>query len=830
MKRKNNFLHNQSEPQNHNWLSNYDLFSDDKLSIQQKLELFPTIKLSDLFNIISQLSQDSENETNFYLICLYFRNKISNFPDTLWKIYELFKNSSPENQILINDVLYNILTYSSHRHFSPDFIENFSSPNTQTINELFDKLNKDAKNQFISYSLNSTLTSYLDMSQSEWNFSRIAKNLYSKYKVHSNHVYFEGKQFWSILRLCKDHLIFSSKDKAEWLTKINPEILEIDDATKSDIDTYFIYDEIQDMYIHNELWEKNHLHYHKYKNQTLKIPNNYNVALFSHKIIAKILVYIHNYGEEKINNLEYIFSQIFWLNFSNKLTQTFSEIYSHLWITSPQMRLEWMRKFRDDKIDDDKVISLLRDFAWYIKQSEIHKIEDKRIALKLNTYQECIDNEANIFNNSFPVDKSEKYMKSLHTPKMLNEFNKKVTFTHLDNLHVFANIDDDLWVDITQLLFSNQIYLFHFLWSKTPQEFKKFKDVLEKQQDKISFLNTFLACSKNPEIWDKILELAEHPDSGKIFEAYAQLIDLQSEIDSKDISSIDFLKTLISRWEKLLLEALEDSKNSDTLEIDEKYSQELVKSGAFVKALIKNQQNWEVMSMEEFNVKCPDYEIVTHQWALFHGISEIDLFDDNNFPYPETLNSQDIQNIINWSKIAFQSSQKQQEFIYKNIVETFKNPNARHIFLKSKSNANTIWYCKMIWNYFWSLYIDPNFIGDFWIGDLIQKIAINKFWNNSFPISASAFLDWNILERHINRLSWLWKEICYTPNWEAYLNFEWNSNIEVHNQKDIKNFENIEELSHLCEKYFQNNFVLTNIKYLENWCGSVVFQQKEKES
>jgi hypothetical protein len=53
---------------------------------------------------------------------------------------------------------------------------------------------------------------------------------------------------------------------------------------------------------------------------------------------------------------------------------------------------------------------------------------------------------------------------------------------------------------MTQLLFSNQIYLFHYLWSKTPEEYVDFKKIIDKQKDKFSFINTFLACSKTPEI------------------------------------------------------------------------------------------------------------------------------------------------------------------------------------------------------------------------------------------------------------------------------------------------------------------------------------------
>jgi hypothetical protein len=101
---------------------------------------------------------------------------------------------------------------------------------------------------------------------------------------------------------------------------------------------------------------------------------------------------------------------------------------------------------------------------------------------------------------------------------------------------------------------------------------------------------------------------------------------------------------------------------------------------------------------------------------------------------------------------------------------------------------------------------------------MLQKMLIQESCDQSQSILASAFIGNKILERHINHLHWIWKEVAYTPNGVAYLNFEWNSKIKTYSSELNIDFSNEGALIWLLEEYFQKWYILVNIQQVnESW-------------
>ena len=416
----------------------------------------------------------------------------------------------------------------------------------------------------------------------------------------------------------------------------------------------------------------------------------------------------------------------------------------------------------------------------------------------------------------------------------------------------------DLWIDFLNLTFQNQIYLLRYLSNLSIDDAENFKNILHNiltDQNKIAFLNTFLACSKTPEIWDKILELAEYNGSEKIFEAYAELINLQIEIDTEDIDSLAFLKSIISRWEKLLLDALQKAKSWEDLSIDKKYSSELVKSWAFVKALISKNKSWNVLEKNEFNEKCPYYNIETfYGWGnIIKSDDQLDLLSEENYISSEVFSKDDYKMIVNNLKEAYHEIDPEWlNILIANISEDLQNPDVTFYMMRDKNTKKLVSLCKSNkWVQQWELYLGTHYVeqdlrGDFGFWDYVLRLAIQENSNIDILTGSVAVNNPN-LERHINYWWFSATEIVFdtdknwNSSWELFKvdinkNYKYKSkNKYIYSDQEIKQLswkpekDNIiaykcdsqswydQEFKEICKDKFNKWYAVTRLFYEKTW-------------
>ncbi|MCP4522850.1 MAG: hypothetical protein GY828_01390, partial [Candidatus Gracilibacteria bacterium] len=584
---------------------------------------------------------------------------------------------------------------------------------------------------------------------------------------------------------------------------VQPHILDIDEESEIQNDSFFLYDGMLDIYINKGLGEKNHHNYHKHKDDSISIPSDFNISEYSHEITAKILVYIYSSGVEKITRLPNIFSNIFGGENTDKISHSFGELYQLLHIQNIQDILPHMRLFRDNNIQDTSILNALHKFGDAIHESHISAMKDNRIALNLSSYQECIKNETGIFDLSFPVEQSAGYIESLHTPKMLNEFKKQVSFSYGENIHLFGHIDEDLGVDITQLLFSNQIQLFNFLWSKKPEEFNHFKQILSQQKNKLGFLTTFLACSKTAEIGEKIIQLAQHKDSEKIFSAYAQIVDLQSQFQDHDISQIDFLKTILKKGEKLLLEAEDNLQKEGSFDIGKKYSDKLIKSGAFVKALLRNQQKGTLLEMDEFNQLSQDLHFSSFRGGdilsdLGRKYTQLDMLDESTYKDTLIFGPKHYTMLCEAIRENYRNTLPEDaELIINELPESLQNPENTFYTMMDKISSDPISMNRMSDDgYFGLQYSHKDYIGDFGIGGYMFQYAMQKklqdFQNTNQTITLTAVANNPAISLQVNQAGFIidGSFIETYPNGKTgnILEMSYEKNTEKFQTKNIKKF------------------------------------------
>ena len=464
--------------------------------------------------------------------------------------------------------------------------------------------------------------------------------------------------------------------------------------------------------------------------------------------------------------------------------------------------------------------------------------------------------------------------KSLNNFSIYNDF----TSNEIDMIQYFSasilgyEISKSLWINTKELSLQNIIYFLNFLWTKNIQDFNKFKEILEKSSNKLSFLNTFLACSKTPEIWDKILELAQYNWSAEIFEAYTELINLQSEIDTEDIDSLAFLKSIISRWEKLLLDALQKAKSWENLSVDKKYSSELVKSWAFVKALISKNKSWKVLEKNEFNEKCPYYNIETFSgWDnIIQSDDQLDLLSDENYISSEVFSKDDYKMIVNNLKEAYHEIDPEWlNILIANISEDLQNPDVTFYMMRDKNTKKLVSLCKSNkWVQQWELYLGTHYVeqdlrGDFGFWDYVLRLAIQENSNIDILTGSVAVNNPN-LERHINYWWFSATEIVFdtdknwNSSWELFKvdinkNYKYKSkNKYIYSDQEIKQLswkpekDNIiaykcdsqswydQEFKEICKNKFNKWYAVTRLFYEKSWAQPdlnqtyIVFEKNEE--
>jgi hypothetical protein len=633
-----------------------------------------------------------------------------------------------------------------------------------------------------------------------------------------------------------------------------------------------------------------------YIQEILKKIDNYLI-----NIISKPLLGILIESQEWISKNRDAFPNIFWKN-ALRISQDF------IWLRNDNYALESLWKLpQSDNLDNDILHSNVQrqieeliqiaNIELFSPQTNIHNQLIRNIKyllsknnlpsnyLNLTTYNTATLNptyqyDKPNFTNPYPNIKLdiiaiEDINSQAHLfPFEISQDDMKL-FQILSTSEATLYIWYNLWFDLLKLNLQIQIYLFQFLIKSNIQTVEKFKNTIQfinTDIQKYSFLNSFLACSKTPKIWDKIIELAKCNWSGEIFEAYAELINLQSEISSEDIDSITFLKSIISRWEKLLLEAHNKGQKWEDLSINKKYSSELVKSWAFVKALISKNKAWKILEKDVFNEKCLYYKIEAFSgWDnIIKSDDQLDLLSEENYISPEIFSKEDYKMIVDNLKEAYHKiDPKWLKILIANISEDLQNPDVTFYIMRDKHTGKLVSLCKSNkWIHEWELYLGTHYVDqdlrwDFGFWDYVLKLAIQENSNINM-LTGSVAVNNPDLERHINYWGFSATDIVFdtdkswNTSWELF-KVDINKKVKyISKNKSIYSDEVIKQLSgkpernniityqldsqswndqefkDICKDKFNNWYALTRLFYEKTWNQSdlsktyIVFEKNEE--
>jgi len=253
--------------------------------------------------------------------------------------------------------------------------------------------------------------------------------------------------------------------------------------------------------------------------------------------------------------------------------------------------------------------------------------------------------------------------------------------------------------------------------------------------------------------------MPEYKWAEEIFKAYADLINLQWKINDEHIDMLSFLKVILARGKWLLLDALEDWKSWDNLDIDSKYWLSLVKSGAFTKALFDFQKNREVMNMDDFNKESPDFQVQTFNWwELIKSGDNLDMVMEENYINPELFSIEDYRMLAwNISDTYKGVDDELIKILYKDIPRDLNTPNVKFYMMREKSKNWRKWkllaICKMTKKedgsiYWWTHYVEPDYRWNFGIGSYIAKLAFKDF--QEYNINAIVAKNNSNLEAQVN--------------------------------------------------------------------------------
>ena len=582
--------------------------------------------------------------------------------------------------------------------------------------------------------------------------------------TRTNNVEFEGDNNWYTVKIASDYV---SSISAMWYSKAlsNYEWKEDESNNSSLNDTYEFYNFIEKSYkilenMHIDLSQNDAARIYSYMDKMY-----YNQIDANDTYLKEICINL--LWDDSWNRLYDIF--ILSIEERKKQNEVFNDFVEKAWeeyenpMNSPEYNLiyeklnNWLNNFLNNKIFSE--ISNIFNSTHIIKQ------ESNQVSLKGNNYNEVLSSsDVNIY-GYIDIENYSIFMQEMHTPEMI------------------YMINNDLWINITNLTLQNQVYLLRFLWEKTTEEFDKFKETLDSiqnEEDKYTFLKTFLACSKSPEIGNKILELTQKEWAINLFRAYSNLIDIQNEApESLDIRYI--LSTVLIKWEQLLLEAYA----SDEIKIDKKYEKELVKSWAFVKALFESSWKDEIMNMSEFNESSSDFKIAKFScWDLIKETDSVSMLMAENYTSPEFFWVADYKMLISNIQETYQNiSPKVIELLVEWIKKDLQDPSV-DLYTMRKKNWEIIAICKIqkineTEAYWWTHYVNPEFRWNFWIWSYLAKLAFKD--NKDLNIKASVVKNNTNLEAQVNHSDFVWTELI-----DVFNNLDKNDFvIWIKNYKDI---------------------------------------------
>lgn len=536
-----------------------------------------------------------------------------------------------------------------------------------------------------------------------------------------------------------------------------------------------------------------------------------------------ILVFVNNIKnwEDYTDLLKRFLSEISYCCKKSTKDLTFSSIENYLWKENTEIIVN-IYNWDNNKDNLDKLFK-------NIYNGEFNLDVYDREVLELKNIEDIIDYEVNWnpFNNFDSKDLWE-LLKLLHWTELLN----------------LINIS--LWVDLKRLTMQTQVHLLHFLWNQWIEKFNTFKLSLQSipnEADKYSFLNTFLACSEDLSMWDKIIELSKKPESKEIFESYSELVNLQSEINTNNVDLWILLKIILKRWKKLL----------ETWKLSKDVSSKFIKSWLLIKSLYKWDKNWEIIWLREFNEAETWYTLeIVKGWDLLDKTDSLSMMNENNFKFNEKLSKDDFEFIISSIKEAHTYYDPNFiNFATNYMPKDFNNPNSNFIFLRDE-NKKLVWVCKIEIkedgsNYYWTHYLKEELKWDFSLWVIIQKI-LEKELSINWELKWYTIL-WNneAIIRQIEFSWWIWNEIKSYKLWnyksKPFLWFLLNSTINYKTKnKDLKTiydfkpldsdkiaiekFSNIsdDDFSFYCNNVFKKWYSLTRI-IKENWYFLTIFEK-----
>lgn len=657
--------------------------------------------------------------------------------------------------------------------------------------------------------------------------------------TRTNNVEFEGDNNWYTVKIASDYVSYVSN---MWYSKALANYEWKDDELNNSglNDTYELYTFLERSFSFLE-----NMHMDLSQNDAERVYS-YMDKMYYNQIDANDVnlkeVFINLLWDDSWNRLYDIFiSSIEERRKQNEIFNEFVEQAREEYgdpISSPEYDLmcnrlnNWVNNFLNNDIYLQ--IQLVFNSTPVIRQ------ESNKVLLKGYSYNKALSSSEIDIYGLMDIEESSIFMQEMHTPEMI------------------YMINSDLWIDITKLSLQNQAHLLRFLWEQTIEEFDQFKETLysiQNKDDKYSFLTTFLACSENLELWEKIIELASYPGAEKIFKAYSNLVKLQLEVH-ENIDLLSFLRVILTRGRWLLEDALVLASAWEDLRVDNKYEASLVKSWAFVKALFNSTWKNEIISMDDFNEKSPDFEASTFTWwKLIKSWENIDMLIEDNYLESEKFNVEDyymlLENIYNTYTWIDNELIK---ILYKDIPEDLNNPNVKFYMMREKSEGWKPWkllaLCKITKKddgsiYWWTHYVEPDYRWNFGIWSYIAKLAFKDF--EKHDINAIVAKNNPSLEAQINYSAFVGTSLD-TDKWHSmesdlmiWIHLYRNKTFKTKNSKEYPDFklrnqiwENdwYEVLEFDSRPWFDENYVSVLNEKLSN--GEIItrifYDRKDKEA
>lgn len=697
----------------------------------------------------------------------------------------------------------------------------FNDMSEKEIKKMFDKTNFYWKIEIFITILNiNRFNKSINNVELLYNFNDQIKNIISKKNISGfneilNYYYKKWKEDF-IFFIHIIIAIFDEKNK-EYDEMLNNIYIFIQNSSGNTFFKYFSF--LVKNWIKFHLWEKEGDYYYNFVNKNAYLNSKYKISNWLLKKISKDYSYEQNIwykywwyikNTSEVSNetnydiegyivykLNYIVNNIQNLNNTKDFTEFLKYI---LKISSKNVVNNILKQYlTDNNWEIEKLIEWLMVFDTYI----VDLIKEK-LNIDDNNKPDFIRVEwliewENKHNSNWYCLKTKKIdninyinIDDYLNIKNLNDFKQLFNIFHWTELLYI--ISYDLKVDLTELTLQSQVHLLKFLWSQNNEEFDSFKKSLfniKDENDKIYFLTTFLACSEDEKIGNKVTELTNHEWSKEIFKAYSNLVDLQSEFSWDNLNGLTILKTILEKWKSLLLNYHTELSNKWTVEIyldefksliywllnikniwhfqiEKKYTQKIVKYVAFIKALTEKQKKWWSLSMMEFNNLSEWlFEISVFKWWNIlkntDSASMMDLDDDNYLT--KKFSKEDYLTIIKIVNNTYKGDNNIINIVLKDIRKSL-NDNESEFFILKNDEWKFIWMYRRVdkWDYYYfaSLYVDWSQAENIWIWNILKETAqhwIIKEMKWQLVVNQKAFTthiekNWGIWNFIINKMVW----------------------------------------------------------------------------